>query len=113
MTADLAVAPPSYRPPGVLDLSTALEPYTGPWALRHAAHLYRRAGFGGSPADVARATAAGMHAAVDSFVRFADTSALPAAPADLVPDRFRPLQAGEDRTEVAKMLGRARRCKKR
>jgi uncharacterized protein (DUF1800 family) len=72
--------PASYRPEGRLDLSTALEPYSGSWGVRQAAHLYRRAGFGGSPDDVARAASAGMGAAVDGFVRFADASGLPAQP---------------------------------
>ena len=65
-----------YRPPGPLDLATALEPYAGPWGVRQAAHLYRRAGFGGSPDDVARATSAGMRASVDRFIRFADASGI-------------------------------------
>ncbi|MGA2395426.1 MAG: DUF1800 domain-containing protein [Candidatus Lustribacter sp.] len=76
----------SYRPAGQLDLATALETYAGPWNVRLAAHLYRRAGFGGSPDDVTRAAAAGMHAAVDGFTHFADASALPAQP-QLVDDR--------------------------
>jgi uncharacterized protein (DUF1800 family) len=69
-------APASYRPPGALDLATALEPYNGPWGVRQAAHLYRRAAFGGSPDDVTRAASAGVHASVDAFVHFADTRAL-------------------------------------
>jgi uncharacterized protein (DUF1800 family) len=81
-------APPAalYRPAGPLDLATALEPYAGPWNARLAAHLYRRAGFGGSPDDVARTASAGLHAAVDGFIHFADASALPSAP-QLVDDR--------------------------
>ena len=70
----------SYRPAGTLDLATALEPYAGLWNVRLAAHLYRRAGFGGSPDDVTRAASAGLHAAVDGFIHFADASALPGAP---------------------------------
>jgi uncharacterized protein (DUF1800 family) len=62
-----------------------LAPYAGPWRSREAAHLLRRAGFGGSPADVARLAAGSMSAAVDSLVRFADTSELPGVPA-LAPD---------------------------
>jgi uncharacterized protein (DUF1800 family) len=81
----------SYRPAGPLDLATALEPYAGPWGVRQAAHLYRRAGFGGSPDDVARAAGAGMRAAVDSFIHFADTASLPAQP-QLVADRPNPGQ---------------------
>jgi uncharacterized protein (DUF1800 family) len=90
MSAALATEPASYRPTGTLDLATALAPYAGPWTVRQAAHLARRAGFGGAPADVARLTSAGMRVAVDRYVRFADTSALPAAPAGLVADRRRP-----------------------
>jgi uncharacterized protein (DUF1800 family) len=94
MSAPIAVAPDSgtsYRPPGALDPATALAPYTGPWNVRHAAHLYRRAGFGGSPDDVARAASAGMRAAVDGFIRFADASALPAQP-DLGVDLHSPAE---------------------
>jgi uncharacterized protein (DUF1800 family) len=89
-TASPTPLPSTYRPAGTLDRATALAPYAGPWGLRQAAHLYRRAGFGGSPADVARASGAGMHAAVDAFIRFADASALPSQPATLVADRLSP-----------------------
>jgi uncharacterized protein (DUF1800 family) len=95
MAAPTSAAPPApaalYRPPGPLDLATALEPYAGPWGVRQAAHLYRRAGFGGSPDDVARATSAGMRASVDGFIPFADASALPAQP-QLDDDRPNPGQ---------------------
>ena len=120
-------APPvaSYRPEGQLDLAGALEPYAGPWGVRQAAHLYRRAGFGGSPDDVARAASAGVHAAVDAFVHFASASSLPAQP-QLVADRPDPGQrkmflaaaqtgaaapAMQDDTllNARKALGRARR----
>jgi uncharacterized protein (DUF1800 family) len=70
----------SYRPAGPLDASTALLPYAGPWNRRLAAHLLRRAGFGGSPADVDRLAGMPARAAVDSLIRFPDTSALPARP---------------------------------
>ena len=73
-------APISYRPAGALDASNALLPFSGPWSRRQAAHLLRRAGFGGSPADVERLAAMSARDAVDSLVRFADTSALPARP---------------------------------
>jgi uncharacterized protein (DUF1800 family) len=91
MTASPTSPAASYRPEGRLDPATALEPYGGPWGVRQAAHLWRRAGFGGSPADVARSASAGMNAAVDGFVRFADTGSLPAAP-QLVDDRLSPRQ---------------------
>ena len=42
-----------FRPAGTLDAATALAPYRGPFNARHAAHVLRRAGFGGTPADVA------------------------------------------------------------
>jgi uncharacterized protein (DUF1800 family) len=51
-----------------------------------AAHLLRRAGFGGSPADVDRLASMSPSAAVDSLVHFADASALPDGPADLAAD---------------------------
>jgi uncharacterized protein (DUF1800 family) len=101
-----ASAPTSYRPAGTLDLANALAPYHGPWTVREAAHLLRRAGFGGSPADVARLTSGSMNAAVDGFVRFPDTSALPTTP-ELAPDsRFalrQALRAGATRDDAALM----------
>jgi len=57
-----------------------LAPYTGPWSPRLAAHLLRRAGFGGSAADVDRAAAAGMNVAVDRLINFGP-DAYPAQPA--------------------------------
>ncbi|MDQ6943125.1 MAG: DUF1800 domain-containing protein [Candidatus Eremiobacteraeota bacterium] len=56
-----------FRPPGALD-AAPLAPYAGRFATRHAAHLLRRAGFGGSAADVARLAALGMGGAVDSLL---------------------------------------------
>jgi uncharacterized protein (DUF1800 family) len=112
MSAALANEPTSYRPAGSLDAATALAPYAGPWTVRQAAHLARRAGFGGSPDDVARLTGAGMHAAVDRYVRFADASALPAAPAGLVEDRRRfALPApGTDLTAFRRSIAQAHRA---
>jgi uncharacterized protein (DUF1800 family) len=89
VTAQATPPPASYRPPGTLDLSRALEPYSGAWGPREAAHLYRRAGFGGSPDDVARAASAGMRAAVDGFLRPPAANALPAEP-QLVSERLTP-----------------------
>ncbi|MBV8751136.1 MAG: DUF1800 domain-containing protein [Candidatus Eremiobacteraeota bacterium] len=57
-----------FRPPGTLDASTALQPYDGRFGTRHAAHLLRRAGFGGSDADVAHLASLGMGGAVDSLL---------------------------------------------
>ncbi|MBC5824449.1 MAG: DUF1800 domain-containing protein [Candidatus Eremiobacteraeota bacterium] len=81
MSSNNAPAGPSAqrRPAGHLDVRTALRPYRGAWNAGLAAHLLRRAGFGGSPQEIGRAAAAGMDAAVDSLLRFSVTS-LPDAP---------------------------------
>jgi uncharacterized protein (DUF1800 family) len=71
------------RPSGVLDARGALAPYRGPWNDRIAAHLLRRAGFGGTPNEIAACAARGnARDAVEALIHFADTSALP-APADV------------------------------
>jgi uncharacterized protein (DUF1800 family) len=57
-----------FRPPGTLDAASALQPYAGRFGPRHAAHLLRRAGFGGSEADVAHLTTLGMAGAVDALL---------------------------------------------
>ncbi|MBC5816535.1 MAG: DUF1800 domain-containing protein [Candidatus Eremiobacteraeota bacterium] len=66
------------RPAGQLDISTALSPYSGPWNTRLAAHLLRRAGFGGSPDDVRRLAGMNVHDAVESFIHFPPTAGSPA-----------------------------------
>jgi len=100
IVAAQTTAPSSYRPTGTLDASTALLPYAGPWNRRLAAHLLRRAGFGGSPDDIERFASMSSRAAVDSLVRFPDTSSLPARPSledPPMPQRgmFRDLMAGQ------------------
>jgi uncharacterized protein (DUF1800 family) len=110
IVAAQTTAPSSYRPAGTLDASTALLPYAGPWNRRLAAHLLRRAGFGGSPDDVERYAAMSPRAAVDALIRFPDTSALPARPPleePPMPPRgiFRDMmmgQAGNDATVEAR-----------
>ena len=72
-------APASFRPAGQL-VSEPLGPYNGAWNTRLAAHLSRRAGFGGSPADIARLSGMSLDGAVDSFVKFPSTDKLVAAP---------------------------------
>jgi hypothetical protein len=62
-----------YRPPGDLDPATALARYDGPFARRQAAHLLRRAGFGGTPDQIDALASLGMGGAVDSLLH-------PAAP---------------------------------
>jgi len=67
-----------FRPPGTLDVATALTPYDGPFSRRQAAHLLRRAGFGGTPAEIEAASAGGVRVAVDALLhpRVADTDLL-------------------------------------
>jgi Protein of unknown function (DUF1800) len=80
-----------YRPAGsLLDINTALAPYRGPWSPRLAAHLLRRAGFGGSPSEIAAASSAGMDRAVDRLVRFVPDS-LPAQPPGNIAYEFGPM----------------------
>jgi uncharacterized protein (DUF1800 family) len=76
----------SYRPAGALDIASALEPYRGRFDERAAAHLLRRAGFGGTPDEIRRAASGTMAAAVDALISFPATDPLPAAPADLPDD---------------------------
>ena len=40
----------------------------GPFSVRHAAHLLRRAGFGGTPGEIASYASLGMPAAIDSLI---------------------------------------------
>ncbi len=69
-----------FRPAGDLtDFDGALAPYKGPWDARLAAHLLRRAGFGGSSAEIAAAASAGMNSSVDRLVHIAPDS-LPTQP---------------------------------
>src|SRR5664279_259419 len=75
-----------FRPPGALP-AAPLATYGGPWNARLAAHLLRRAGFGGSPADVARLAQGSMREAVTALVVFPSTDRLPSAPADLPSER--------------------------
>jgi uncharacterized protein (DUF1800 family) len=75
----IASTPSTFRPPGTL-VPDPLSAYAGPWDARLAAHLLRRAAFGGSPEDVARLAGGGMNAAVDSLVR------LPALPPPPMPE---------------------------
>jgi uncharacterized protein (DUF1800 family) len=79
-------APVQYRPAGTLSASTALLPYRGPWTPRLAAHLLRRAGFGGSPADVARFAALTPDRAVDALIHYPKDSGVSGRPDDLGDD---------------------------
>ncbi|MDP9111133.1 MAG: DUF1800 domain-containing protein [Candidatus Eremiobacteraeota bacterium] len=68
------------RPDGSLDLKGALDPYRGPWNERTAAHLLRRAGFGGTPEQIARTASMRAHDAVESLVHFPSAGDLPQQP---------------------------------
>ena len=56
------------RPQGRLELSTALQPYRGSLGERAAAHLLRRAGFGGTPDEVRRYAGMRAHDAVAALL---------------------------------------------
>jgi uncharacterized protein (DUF1800 family) len=57
-----------FRPAGQLEVATALAPYRGPFNQRHAAHVLRRAGFGGTNADVAAFAQLDAQRAVDALL---------------------------------------------
>jgi len=70
-----------YRPVGSLDAGAALAPRAGTLDARSAAHLLRRAGFGGNPGEIARYAAMPVGAAVESLIRFPNVPG--AAPDDV------------------------------
>jgi uncharacterized protein (DUF1800 family) len=61
-----------FRPAGTLDASTALAPYSGHFGPRQAAHLLRRAGFGGTPTDIAAFSQLDAQRAVDAIFHASD-----------------------------------------
>lgn len=70
------------RPSGRLQTSTALAPYRGPWNDRLAAHLLRRAGFGGSPEEIAQYARLSPSAAVARLTHVQDVRSA-GSPADV------------------------------
>ncbi len=64
------------RPQGQLDPSAALQPYREPLDERAAAHLLRRAGFGGTPAEIARVTGMRAGAAVASLLHMVPAASI-------------------------------------
>ncbi|MBV8171655.1 MAG: DUF1800 domain-containing protein [Candidatus Eremiobacteraeota bacterium] len=101
-----------YRPAGALtDFDEALAQYKGPWNPRLAAHLLRRAGFGGSPSDIASATSAGMDATVQRLIHFGSDS-LPAAPDGDISFDFSPTadQKQRQRSFLATQMWFVNRC---
>lgn len=105
------------RPAGRPDVETALEPYSGPWSERLAAHLLRRAGFGGTDAEAARLAAMPMHGAVDSLVNFPSTQDLPqpgglysfAQALQLFPEGRPKLVDGMQRRQIFKQIRKSER----
>ena len=63
----------TFRPPGVPPADPFV-PFTGAWTARSAAHLLRRAGFGASPAELARVAALTNASAVAEMLHVADRS---------------------------------------
>jgi uncharacterized protein (DUF1800 family) len=57
-----------YRPAGSLDVASALLRYDGPFGRRQAAHLLRRAGFGGTASEIEALAAQGTESAIDSLL---------------------------------------------
>jgi uncharacterized protein (DUF1800 family) len=101
-------APSSFRPAGSLP-SAPLAAYDGPWNTRLAAHLLRRAGFGGSPSDIAHYAAMPMGDAVAALIRFPSTANYPEP--QLTDDRAAELSLlmsvrGADKTDDAVMEAR-------
>ncbi|GAC1404201.1 MAG: hypothetical protein NVSMB64_07080 [Candidatus Velthaea sp.] len=66
-----------FRPAGALEPETALAPFTGSWDRRLAAHLLRRAAFGGRPEDITRSAAMKPHDAVDALLNFTGPASPP------------------------------------
>jgi len=97
------------RPAGTLDAGSALAPYRGSWDDRLAAHLLRRAGFGGTPTEVSRYAAMSPHDAVESLIHFPDTSSLP-GPDNVMANPIAQLRLGMmSDTERRAALGDARK----
>ncbi len=93
------------RPQGRPDLTTALQPHHGTLGTRAAAHLLRRAGFGGTPDEVARF--ASMHAP-DAVAALIDVpSAAAVTPPSELDDTSRPYAMSEAMDRAT--IGRARR----
>ncbi len=97
MIASMDRSPAPFRPLGKLS-PAPLAAYTGRWDERTSAHLLRRAGFGGAPAEVARVAGGSMHGAVAALLDFTPADRLPSGP-DL------PDEAGVDAQLRAQMTG--------
>ncbi len=99
----------TFRPAGSPPASP-FAPYAGPWNSRLAAHLLRRAGFGGSPADVSRLASLSAGGAVDALIRFPSTAALPASPGTLDAEGASLQRPADMTTEQRMALAQSRRA---
>jgi len=90
------------RPAGPLDLATALQPHAGRLGDRAAAHLLRRAGFGGTPDQVRRYGAMTARDAVASLLAVPPNSSI--APPQELEDLGRPVSMATDPLQRS-MLG--------
>jgi len=81
------------------------------WTPDHAAHLLRRAGFGGTPKQIEYLAALGRDKAIAHLVDY-ESIGFEAIPVkiDPVPEPIRRLYAGRDREEVQKILAERRRA---
>jgi uncharacterized protein (DUF1800 family) len=68
------------RPAGPLDRSNALAPYGGVLGEREAAHLLRRAGFGGTPAEIGRVVGTTAAQAVGALLALPATTSIAPLP---------------------------------
>ena len=100
------LAPPTYRPAGSLP-SDPLAPYPGRLTARLAAHLLRRAGFGGTPAETARVASLTPDAAVAELMRFPSE---PLAPPSLVSAADDDISPAASLLDIKKARQRERRA---
>lgn len=98
------------RPAGRLDLATALQPHAGRLGERSAAHLLRRAGFGGTPDQVRRYAAMTAGDAVASLLTLPLISSI--TPPQELEDLGRPVSMTTDTRRERARAGRAQflRC---
>jgi uncharacterized protein (DUF1800 family) len=87
----LVSAASSFRPQGSL-VESPLAAYAGPWNVRLAAHLLRRAAFGGSPQEIDAAAGGSLNRAVDALTSLPRGAPLLPEPA-LIDDAEGPLPA--------------------
>ena len=78
--ASASVEAPTYAPLQAPRVAAGLEPYTGPWDARRAAHLIRRSHFGLTRAGLGQALASSPGAVVDGYITAARNRVLPDAP---------------------------------